>query len=71
MKFYRLFFFLLLLSALTSCAQDKQNEWQYYFDQPATIWEESVPLGNGRIGMMVLLNYQERRVTGLKTESYI
>lgn len=24
----------------------------YSFDQPATLWEESLPLGNGRIGMM-------------------
>lgn len=29
-----------------------QNTWQYYFDNPASIWEESIPLGNGRIGMM-------------------
>lgn len=29
-----------------------QNTWQYYFDSPASIWEESIPLGNGRIGMM-------------------
>lgn len=28
------------------------NHWEYHFDKPATIWEESVPLGNGRIGMM-------------------
>ncbi len=24
----------------------------YYFDQPAQIWEERLPLGNGRIGLM-------------------
>ncbi len=24
----------------------------YHFDQPASIWEETLPLGNGRIGMM-------------------
>lgn len=28
------------------------SEWSYYFTQPATIWEESLPLGNGRIGLM-------------------
>ncbi|MCE5332548.1 MAG: glycoside hydrolase family 95 protein [Bacteroidales bacterium] len=27
-------------------------DWKYYFETPAAIWEESVPLGNGRIGMM-------------------
>ena len=29
-----------------------QNRWQYYFNEPASAWEESIPLGNGRIGMM-------------------
>lgn len=29
-----------------------QNIWKYYFTEPASIWEESIPLGNGRIGMM-------------------
>ena len=24
----------------------------YYFDAPASVWEETLPLGNGRIGMM-------------------
>ena len=24
----------------------------YFFDRPASIWEESFPLGNGRIGLM-------------------
>ena len=28
------------------------KEVSYYFDQPAQIWEETLPLGNGRIGMM-------------------
>ena len=28
------------------------TDWKYYFDSPATIWEETLPLGNGRIGMM-------------------
>ena len=27
-------------------------EYSYFFNQPATIWEETFPLGNGRIGMM-------------------
>ena len=25
---------------------------QYYFEQPARVWEETLPLGNGRIGLM-------------------
>jgi len=50
MNTYKYFFCFLAISiCLTSNAQSK---WQYYFDEPASIWEESIPLGNGRIGMM-------------------
>lgn len=43
---------LALLFFAFSLSLFSQNKWGYYFDKPATIWEESVPLGNGRIGMM-------------------
>ncbi|MBB4034276.1 alpha-L-fucosidase 2 [Dysgonomonas hofstadii] len=52
----------LSLLALNLTAQDKQNQWQYYFDRPATIWEESVPLGNGRIGMMPYGGVERERI---------
>ncbi len=47
----------LILSALAmiqaACTVTKEVEApEYWFDGPAAIWEESVPLGNGRIGMM-------------------
>lgn len=46
---------MLLLLGLFSC-----EDWQvkrvhssvYYFDRPARMWEECLPLGNGRLGMM-------------------
>ncbi len=47
--------YLILLSLLFGChLPDVQTgkEVSYYFDQPAQIWEETLPLGNGRIGMM-------------------
>ena len=47
--------YLILLSFLFGCnLPDMQTgkEVSYYFDQPAQIWEETLPLGNGRIGMM-------------------
>lgn len=40
----------------------QQNIWQYYFDKPATIWEESIPLGNGRIGLMPYGSVDEERI---------
>jgi len=41
------------LTAL-SCGQPDggTTAFTYHFDAPATVWEESLPLGNGRIGMM-------------------
>lgn len=62
MKFYKLFLLLFIFSWSRLSAQNKQNEWQYYFDKPASIWEESIPLGNGRIGMMPWGGIEKERV---------
>ncbi len=35
---------------------------KYWFDKPASIWEESVPLGNGRIGMMPWGGVERERI---------
>lgn len=50
MKFNKFIF--CALSFILFSNLSAQNQWLYYFDQPASIWEESIPLGNGRIGMM-------------------
>ena len=45
----------ILLSLLMGCGMADMRSGRsvsYYFDQPARIWEETLPLGNGRIGMM-------------------
>lgn len=39
-----------------------QGKKQYYFDKPASIWEESIPLGNGRIGMMPWGGIEQDRI---------
>ena len=49
--------YLILLSFLFGCnLPDMQTgkEVSYYFDQPAQIWEETLPLGNGRIMLNTL-----------------
>ncbi len=39
---------------LSACAkEEKSQELKLWYNQPATIWEEALPLGNGRIGAMV------------------
>ena len=45
----------LSLSLFLACVGEKDGkeaETSYFFDRPARIWEETFPLGNGRIGMM-------------------
>lgn len=42
--------FSLLLLACTT--QEQKSDLQLLYDTPATVWEATLPLGNGRIGMM-------------------
>jgi alpha-L-fucosidase 2 len=45
--------FSVLLMFFIACTKEikHSNPLSYHFDQPASIWEETFPLGNGRIGM--------------------
>jgi len=38
------------------------SDWKYFFEAPAKIWEESIPLGNGRIGFMPWSGVEKERV---------
>ena len=51
MKTFSIFVSLLLLCVGCS-VQEKNTPLAYHFDRPATLWEETFPLGNGRLGMM-------------------
>lgn len=46
----------LLLPLLSGCGwlqeMEEKQALSYHFDRPARIWEETLPLGNGRIGLM-------------------
>lgn len=51
MKILSLLFMFPLL--LCGCKDyELKKTWKYHFDRPARIWEETLPLGNGRLGMM-------------------
>jgi len=45
------------LIILSSCQspreEENQQETKLWYDQPATIWNEALPIGNGRLGAMV------------------
>ncbi|WMT42225.1 glycoside hydrolase N-terminal domain-containing protein [Paenibacillus sp. D2_2] len=32
---------------------DREASWKLWYKQPASCWEEALPVGNGRIGGMV------------------
>ena len=51
MKTFSIFVSLLLLCVGCS-VQEKNTPLAYHFDRPAALWEETFPLGNGRLGMM-------------------
>lgn len=52
----------IILSLCITLSISAQNTWQYYFENPASIWEESIPLGNGRIGMMPWGGVEKERI---------
>lgn len=64
MKTLLSFFYLILASAPLVAAEvpaDTCNH-QLYYTSPATIWEETLPLGNGRLGMMPDGGVQKERI---------
>jgi alpha-L-fucosidase 2 len=46
---------LLILSAcfVTSCNPKASDDLKLWYDQPASTWNEALPIGNGRVGAMV------------------
>lgn len=50
----RTIFSILLIVVSFSCKQSKDDpNLKLWYDRPATIWEEALPLGNGKTGAMV------------------
>lgn len=46
--------FLLLIAITLSCTPvEKPNLMKLWYNQPATAWEEALPIGNGRLGAMI------------------
>lgn len=50
---YSLLFLGVLFAASVASAQKKQEPLKLWYNQPARIWEEALPLGNGKTGAMV------------------
>jgi alpha-L-fucosidase 2 len=48
----RFFPLIIALLSLTSLCKGQQQPLKLWYDKPAQVWEETLPLGNGRLGMM-------------------
>ncbi|SFG81566.1 glycoside hydrolase family 95 protein [Pedobacter insulae] len=57
----RLLLLFLFLTALQASAQEN-DDLKLWYNRPASVWEEALPLGNGKTGAMVF--------GGIKTERY-
>ncbi len=54
MKINNAFFGVILVSALAiSCKSHEKSGLKLWYEKPAVIWEEALPVGNGRLGAMV------------------
>ena len=54
MKIISRFCLLLMVCMVTNCGDmQKTKQLKLWYDRPAQVWEEALPLGNGRIGAMV------------------
>ena len=60
------FFFLISLVLLSGCtdSSDKtaSNHLTLWYKQPAKVWDEALPVGNGRLGAMVFGNAEKERI---------
>ena len=63
MKTHLLFFVFLFYLALTACAQPVKSDadLKLWYHQPASIWEEALPLGNGKTGAMVFGGFKREK----------
>jgi len=53
MKCFTILTLSLILILFSSCSQKKQpNELQLWYNAPAAIWDDALPVGNGRLGAM-------------------
>lgn len=52
LPFAYIFSLMLIISGCTITSEELDPEHTLWFDKPASIWEETLPLGNGRLGMM-------------------
>lgn len=45
--------YLILIISFFSACQKQENTIELWYDKPASVWEEALPIGNGRLGAMI------------------
>ena len=60
--FLRFSFALMLISCNQTIDDLEKQDQVIWYQQPASVWEEALPLGNGRLGVMVFGNPKEERI---------
>lgn len=56
------FIFLVAFYSMNCSAQSSINPLSLWYSQPATIWEEALPIGNGRLGAMVFGGIEKEHI---------
>jgi alpha-L-fucosidase 2 len=54
--------FVVLVSALASVNAQKGGKLKMWYDKPATVWNEALPVGNGRLGAMIYGNPSNEKI---------
>ena len=53
---------LIVICCLPIFCVNAQNDLTLWYTTPARVWEEALPLGNGRLGAMVFGDTQKERI---------
>jgi alpha-L-fucosidase 2 len=57
-----LFFIMLLLLSIAGVNAQQGGKLKMWYDKPATVWNEALPVGNGRLGAMVFGNPANEKI---------
>jgi alpha-L-fucosidase 2 len=53
---------IILILILFSCSNESIKEFKLWYKQPASNWNEELPIGNGRMGAMVFGGIDQERL---------
>ncbi len=51
-----------LTASITASCNSRKDELKLWYDKPASVWEEALPVGNGRLGAMIYGGTEEDHI---------